>query len=168
MEKKTDAMNTKHHGFTLVELMITIAIAAILVTVAVPNFSTIIQNNRITAQANDFLTALSIARSEAVKRGQRITIASTTNNAAWQSGWTITDAANNTLYVSAGFDGNATLTNNSATTPAIVQFSANGFLSVAQPRTFQLRIPGCTGNQARNITISPSGRAAVAQVACDA
>lgn len=63
-------------GFTLIELLVTLSIAAILVTVAVPNFITFVQNNRLTSQANDLVTALNSARSEAINRGTRITVCS--------------------------------------------------------------------------------------------
>jgi type IV fimbrial biogenesis protein FimT len=57
-------------GFTLLELMITIAIAGILVGVAIPSFTSIITSNRLTAYANELVTALNLARNEAVKRGR--------------------------------------------------------------------------------------------------
>ncbi|MGH8501581.1 MAG: GspH/FimT family pseudopilin [Gammaproteobacteria bacterium] len=61
-------------GFTLIELMVTVAVAAILVTVAVPSFQTMIESNGLTSQVNQFITALNGARSEAVKRGKQITL----------------------------------------------------------------------------------------------
>jgi prepilin-type N-terminal cleavage/methylation domain-containing protein len=53
-------------GFTLMELMVTIAIAAILVGTAIPSFTSTITNNRLTTSANELVTALNLARSEAV------------------------------------------------------------------------------------------------------
>ena len=55
-------------GFTVVELMITLAVASILLSVMVPGFQAFVINNRTTAQADEFLTVVQIARSEAVKR----------------------------------------------------------------------------------------------------
>lgn len=55
-------------GFTLIELMVTIAVAAILLAVAVPSFRHLIISNRLTTAANDVVTALTVARSEAIKR----------------------------------------------------------------------------------------------------
>ena len=55
-------------GFTLVELMITLAVAVILVIIAVPNFSSIIATNKLTTTANDIVAAINIARMEAIKR----------------------------------------------------------------------------------------------------
>ncbi len=56
------------HGFTLIELVVTMAVAAILVAVAVPNLRTFIQNGRINTQLNDLIGDISLARSEAIKR----------------------------------------------------------------------------------------------------
>ena len=61
--------SAKSSGFTLVELMITLAIAGILVAVGIPSFNSTISSNRLTSYANELVTALNLARSEAVKRG---------------------------------------------------------------------------------------------------
>ena len=67
-------MGNEVKGFTLIELMMTLAIAAILLTVAVPSFITFTKNSRITAQANKVVTAVSLARGEASKRGTRVVL----------------------------------------------------------------------------------------------
>jgi type IV fimbrial biogenesis protein FimT len=58
---------TSAAGFTLVELMITLAVAVILIVIAIPSFEGIILSNRLTTTANDFVDALNTARMEAVK-----------------------------------------------------------------------------------------------------
>lgn len=63
-------------GFTLIETMVTVAIAAVLLTIAVPSFLTFIQNARFNSQTSDVTTALMYARSEAVARNQTVTICS--------------------------------------------------------------------------------------------
>lgn len=61
-------------GFTIVELMITVAIASILLAIAVPSFNQMIVSGRLAAQANELVGALSLARSEAIKRNANVTL----------------------------------------------------------------------------------------------
>lgn len=68
-------MNTTRHttnGFTLVELMITLVIGGLLLTVAAPGFHSMFANNRITSQLNEFVFAINYGRSEAAKLNQRV------------------------------------------------------------------------------------------------
>lgn len=84
-------ISTSHtEGFTLVELMITLAVAAILAALAAPGFSSIIRDHRLTTQANIFLASLQLARTEAVSRGVQVTIRRNGGvGAPWDSGWQV-------------------------------------------------------------------------------
>ena len=57
-------------GVTLVELLITLSIAALLVTIGIPSFRDIIANNRLATASNDLLFGLNLAKSEAIRRNQ--------------------------------------------------------------------------------------------------
>jgi type IV fimbrial biogenesis protein FimT len=82
--------SNKIQGFTLLELMITLAIAAIIATIGVPSFMGLIRDSRMTASANDFFTALSYARSEAATRNEEVIIESKSGvNLDWKDGWDI-------------------------------------------------------------------------------
>jgi type IV fimbrial biogenesis protein FimT len=74
-------------GFTLIELMVTISVAAVLIALAVPNFTPVIRSNRFSTYSNNLIAALNLARSEAVKRGQEVVIRKIGAN--WEGGWTI-------------------------------------------------------------------------------
>lgn len=82
-------------GFTLIELMVTVAVAATVLTVGVPSFRELIKENRIATSANDFMAAIHMARSEAVTRGVRISLcksanlADCTSSGGWEQGWMI-------------------------------------------------------------------------------
>ncbi len=66
----------KLNGFTIIELMVTVAITAILLTVAIPSFLDTMRINRLTTQSSNIITALNTARSEAIKRGASVEVCS--------------------------------------------------------------------------------------------
>jgi type IV fimbrial biogenesis protein FimT len=74
-------------GFTAIELMTTVTVMAVIVAVAVPALKESVRTNRLASSANEFVSTLSLARSEAVKRGMRVTIRKTAAN--WENGWQI-------------------------------------------------------------------------------
>ncbi|MBB3048713.1 type IV fimbrial biogenesis protein FimT [Litorivivens lipolytica] len=74
-------------GFTLVELMVTLTIAAILLGVAAPAFSAWTANQRLRSAGYDLLNDLQLARSEAVKRGGRVTV--NNGDGKWHTGWEV-------------------------------------------------------------------------------
>lgn len=73
----------------------TLAVAAILVTMAVPSFSVFVKNNRLITQTNDFVTSLNLARSEAIRRGGRVTMCKSSDQVScagsgnWNIGWIV-------------------------------------------------------------------------------
>ena len=98
MAIEIDTQHIGERGFTLVELIITLLIAALITTVAVPSFMTIIVNNRTLSITNSLVTDLHLARSEAIKRAQTVTLCKTVTvgddircdeDVAWNDGWTI-------------------------------------------------------------------------------
>ncbi len=93
-------IESKQHnvGFTLVELMITLAVAAILATAAVPSFMSMIASNRVTSASNELVTALNLAKSEAVRSGQDTVLCKSGDGVgcggAWSDGWLLFNDAN--------------------------------------------------------------------------
>lgn len=79
------------HGFTLIELMVTIFVAAILLAIAVPSFKHAIQSTQTSAVTNALLADLKFARTEAVSRGNEVAV-SASSSGNWNDGWIITAA----------------------------------------------------------------------------
>lgn len=73
------AMKKAQAGFTLLELMVAVAIVGVLMAVAIPAMGNFIRNGRITAAANDVMAALHFTRSEAIKRRQPVTLCTSEN-----------------------------------------------------------------------------------------
>ena len=74
-------------GFSLIELMITIAIAAILFGIAVPQFSTVTQNARMTSARNGLFTAFQLARTEAVSRRVHVVVCASAEGVSCSGSW---------------------------------------------------------------------------------
>ena len=72
-------------GFTIMELMITLAIVAILLGIAVPNFKFQMEQGRFTASSNEIITALNFARGEALRRSRPVSVSRV--GTTWQDGW---------------------------------------------------------------------------------
>ena len=81
-------LGSKHSkGMTLIELMITIAILAVVAAIATPSLSNFINSNRLTGVANNLNATLISARSEAVKLKTDVTVAPVSGS--WSNGWTV-------------------------------------------------------------------------------
>jgi type IV fimbrial biogenesis protein FimT len=88
-------------GFSLAELMIVVAISAILLGIAVPSFRDLIQKQKITATVNDFFFAIKLARSEAIQRGTRVDLVPA-EGGDWAKGWVVFIDGNNNQTLDAG------------------------------------------------------------------
>lgn len=98
----------KQSGTTLLELMVVLAVSAILLTIAIPGFASLASNSRLTSATNELVSALHLARSEAIKRNSRTTLCKSTNGLAcsdsggWHQGWMVFHDANSNATLDAG------------------------------------------------------------------
>jgi len=83
--------HAQSRGFTLIELIVTVSILAIVAAVAIPGFQNLIQTNRVATQTNNFVSSIKLARSEAVKQGQSVTMTAVGGDFA--NGWCIYEGA---------------------------------------------------------------------------
>ena len=154
-------------GFTLIELMVTVVVLAVLLGIAAPSFVSVIQNNRSTALANQLVTAMNLARMEAIRRGVQVTVCSssdgTTCTGNWTDGWLVMVTGGPVLQVWPAPGTAAEITQGGADA-GMVQFQPLG--GAVAGAVFTSKFAQCTGDQARTITVTPSGRISVAVTAC--
>ncbi len=166
----------RQSGLTIVELMITVAIAAVLLGIALPSFNGFTEQRRLTTQVNDFLLAVQYSRSEATRQGTNVSmIALDASDAAdeWGPGWCVavgTPAncpAANAVTSLRRFDSTApnTFTGEGALNNVDrLTFNSRGLLVGALGGTLDLC--GTAGTNGRQISLAATGRASSSEVVC--
>ncbi|WP_421682467.1 prepilin-type N-terminal cleavage/methylation domain-containing protein [Stutzerimonas urumqiensis] len=156
-------------GFTLIELMITLAILAILLGLAAPSFRQMIANNRTQTAADNLMTAFQYARSEAVRRGVSVEICRRNNGACanattWGNGWLVKEAgaAGEVLRVWDATAGGTTITGPSQT----LTFLPSGLLAAAPTSAFIAAPASCSGQTNYTLTLSVTGHLSRAKGTC--
>ncbi|HMB38998.1 MAG TPA: GspH/FimT family pseudopilin [Wenzhouxiangellaceae bacterium] len=160
---------TVQAGFTMMELLIGIAVLAILTTLAVPSFTQFIANNRLASEANEMVASFQFARSEALKRGVQVQVCSSGDGATcggnWNQGWiAVADPGpdEEVLRVWSPSDTAFQFTPASST----VGFQPNGFSTAAAEQQIEMMLSGCTSDSARRILVEGTGRVASQRVDC--
>ena len=168
-----------HAGFTLVELLVTLVVLAVLVRLAAPSFASAFLTNRLASYSNDFVASTQFARSEAMKRGVPITLcassdgATCTSTTTWAQGWIVGCPANAATDAMCAAGGGAMLVlqKRTALTADYHFTSDTGGYNIAFPASgvgaTQLNMTLCRstpepGNQERQIVVAATGRAVVA------
>jgi type IV fimbrial biogenesis protein FimT len=112
-------LSPRPNGFTAIELLVTIAVAAILMAIAVPSLTQIVRNSELTSITNTLLASINGARSEAMKRGGFAMVVPRGNGSGgtWNNGWVVfvdvktnnSNNSNNYAYQSGNDDNNDVL-----------------------------------------------------------
>lgn len=106
----------KSAGFTLVELLVTVAVITIVATIAVPGFQGMMARNQLAADYNVVLSGLNQARSEAIKRRENVTFR-VTQASPWE--YRITTADNNDIAIRSARGGQVSITSTNITFNAL-------------------------------------------------
>jgi len=147
-------------GFTLIELMVTLAVVAALMAVGTPSFRSFTNNQAIRSASFDLNSALTLARSEAVKRNGQVTIARRNGN--WSLGWTVT-AADGTVVQNTERASNRVTASNAT---ASVTFNQSGRVAGNAVVNWELETVPSSNKQYRCITLDPAGMPRVSKEAC--
>ncbi|MBF0610064.1 MAG: prepilin-type N-terminal cleavage/methylation domain-containing protein [Magnetococcales bacterium] len=162
-------------GYTLVELMITLAVAGVMIAASAPLVTDILRTNRLTALSNQLIGTLGYARSEAIKRSSRVTMCrsssgSTCDGTQWENGWLIfVDSDKNSAYtagetilrVREALPTNFTMRGGSTTTSTIT-FLSSGAVSTSANGVFALCYNSSTSNM-QGVVVNKMGRIRAAQ-----
>ena len=141
----------RQRGFTMTELGITMAVAAVLATIAIPSFQGIIASQKARTYASALYATLSKARSQAITLNASVTVQPKAGG--WKNGWQTLDVNNNVLD-----DYTATSGVNVPTFPATITYSASGRMPGGATPTFKINtVSGSTTNY-QCVSITPSGR----------
>ncbi len=147
-------MHAYARGFTLVELLITMVVVAILVGVAFPSARDMYTRGQVSSTVNDMLMAVNIARSEGARRGGQVELRATNaddDGNEWGPGWTVVDARDDTVLQTFGAaGGDLTLDGTDAVTA--VAFDARGMPDVG------MTIDVCSADGGVRMAITPVGR----------
>jgi type IV fimbrial biogenesis protein FimT len=164
-------------GVTLLELMVALSVLGVLLAVGVPAYTSIVRANQISAQSNNLLQSFTLARSEALKRGLRVSVCPIRNDdtsvcltaSDWAGGWMVfeddfgnpgtVEPGDRLLQVFAPAPGILITT----TAPSVVYLPSAAVQSQA---SFDVSKSGCTGEQMRAVTVATTGRVSIQHRAC--
>ena len=175
-------MKIRQAGFTLIELMVVVAIAAILASMAVPSFQSLLARRAATAAADSLVSDMTLARSEALKRSAAATVCRSTDGltcsavaGSWHVGWLVfidmngngtnldaggvVDPGDTVVRVQQELSGTASILDNAAANPInFVRYDPNG-RARAMNQTFKITPNGpATAQATRLVCISITGR----------
>lgn len=166
-------------GFTLVELLVTLTVMAVLLGLAVPSMVSFVVERRANGVTNELMTSINLARSEAIKRNDRVVLCKSADGSTcvttggWHAGWILFHDANNNAQHDAGEDvlrrqnpapdgvtlsGNSPVANYLSMSPAGMSKLISGAF---QAGTFTICTNPAREESVRQVVLSVSGRARI-------
>lgn len=171
---QTSRNNNHQSGFSLIELMVTIVVSVILITVGIPSFASFFESTRLTTESNNLIIAMNLARSEAVKRGEAVTVELEVTANGWNGGYKVVyDDPLTPLQVWASVPNSITM----GTEIDEVSFSADGTVllfkggnSAPISSIISLQPKSCVANEdnRRELKFSNTGKVRVVRKVCEA
>lgn len=150
------------YGFTLIELMVTIAVLAVLLGIAIPSFTESTLGSRLRTEANGLAAGALLARSEAIKRNETVRFCASSNGTTctgtWASGWIVRSAGGAVLMVHGAAPRGFLVSSSEAG----IDFQASGVGATSATFTVCRATPS-VGSQERVVNISATGRATVSK-----
>lgn len=169
----------EERGFTLMELLAVLSVAAILLTIAVPGYAFLVNTGKLATATNDLMSAVQLARSEAVKRRVRVTVCKSRGTAIacdtaanWQQGWIVfvdgatrgaVDAGDSVLWVAAGFDSQIEIDTSNFSN--YISYRSDG-VSQGQNNLATGSISLCLAGDRREIIVNSTGRPRLRRDTC--
>ncbi|MDD3609626.1 MAG: GspH/FimT family pseudopilin [Halothiobacillaceae bacterium] len=170
----------RQQGFTLIELLVAIAVLVVLLAIAIPSFTDLLRNSKVTSLTNEIVGALQMARSEALRRNATVVLcrADTTQancdggfggTGSYANGWIVHDKATPTNVLRRTAAPVTVGSTDTVTGPNVIEFNARGNADEGIPGAdivIVVQLQGCKSNERREIRVLPSGSIVTQRVSC--